>query len=170
MATKAGTLELIARELGSALAPLEQRLDGGGAVELLAALGVRVPASVSTNSPFSSRRSMRMTKPTSWRAESPSLRMPAASSPRCAIWEPRSTTQPRQHPLHPRRRPRCKPLCRAFIGSSSTSSSSSTSNRNRLPRSKRLRCSGSSTKCSCRAIRRTRCRRRSYDASCASIV
>lgn len=49
MATKAGTLELIARELGSALAPLEQRLDGGGAVELLAAVGVRVPASVATH-------------------------------------------------------------------------------------------------------------------------
>jgi hypothetical protein len=46
MATKAGTLELIARELGSALAPLEQRLQGGGAEELLAAVGVRVPASV----------------------------------------------------------------------------------------------------------------------------
>ena len=49
MATKAGTLELIARELGIALAPLEQRLQGGGAVELLAAVGVRVPASVASH-------------------------------------------------------------------------------------------------------------------------
>lgn len=51
MATKAGTLELIARELGSALAPLEQRLQGGGADELLAAVGVRVPASVTGAAP-----------------------------------------------------------------------------------------------------------------------
>ncbi len=49
MATKAGTLELIARELGQALAPLEQRLQGGGAQELLAAVGVRVPAAVAAN-------------------------------------------------------------------------------------------------------------------------
>jgi hypothetical protein len=49
MATKAGTLELVARELGSALAPLEQRLQGGGAVELLGAVGVRVPASVASH-------------------------------------------------------------------------------------------------------------------------
>ncbi len=47
MATKAGTLERIARELGQALAPLEERLAGGPA-ELLAAIGVRLPASIAT--------------------------------------------------------------------------------------------------------------------------
>jgi len=46
MATKAGTIELIARELGTLLQPLEQRLSGDGASTLFAELGVRLPASV----------------------------------------------------------------------------------------------------------------------------
>lgn len=49
MATKAGTVELIARELGQALAPLEERLAGGGAAELLAAIGIRLPPSTAAN-------------------------------------------------------------------------------------------------------------------------
>jgi len=49
MATKAGTIELIARELGEVLRPLEQRLAQGGAVELFAAVGVRLPASVASH-------------------------------------------------------------------------------------------------------------------------
>ena len=49
MTTKAGTLELIARELGQVLAPLEQRLTGGGALELLGAVGVRLPDSVASH-------------------------------------------------------------------------------------------------------------------------
>ena len=47
--SKAGTLELIARELGDVLAPLEQRLAGGGALALLGAVGVRLPDSVATH-------------------------------------------------------------------------------------------------------------------------
>ena len=49
MTTKAGTLELIARELGQVLAPLEQRLTGGGALELLGAVGVRLPDSMASH-------------------------------------------------------------------------------------------------------------------------
>ena len=49
MATKAGTLELVARELGQVLAPLEQRLAGGGALALLGELGVLLPDSVATD-------------------------------------------------------------------------------------------------------------------------
>ena len=54
MATKAGTLELIARELGQVLAPLEQRLTGGGALELLGAVGVRLPDSVASHAQVAS--------------------------------------------------------------------------------------------------------------------
>jgi hypothetical protein len=49
MATRAGTLELIARELGEVLAPLEARLAGGGALVLLGELGVRLPDAVATH-------------------------------------------------------------------------------------------------------------------------
>ena len=46
MADGAGTLELVARELAVALAPLEQRLAAGDAELLLTELGVRLPAGV----------------------------------------------------------------------------------------------------------------------------
>src|SRR4030095_1504455 len=62
MATKAGTRELIARELGSVLAPLEQRLQGGGAEELVAAVGVRVPASVAGAAPGAGARNSAVTR------------------------------------------------------------------------------------------------------------
>lgn len=49
MATKAGTIQLVARELGEILRPLEQRLQRDGALELLSAVGVRLPTSVASH-------------------------------------------------------------------------------------------------------------------------
>lgn len=48
MADGPGTLELVARELAAALAPLEQQLADGSAEALLTELGVRLPAGVGT--------------------------------------------------------------------------------------------------------------------------
>ncbi len=48
MATGAGTLQLLARELAELLRPLEQRLDAGGADRLFAELGLRLPSGLSS--------------------------------------------------------------------------------------------------------------------------
>ena len=52
MATQAGTLELLARELGQALSALEQRLSQGNAEEFIAGLGIRLPTTVAANGQF----------------------------------------------------------------------------------------------------------------------
>jgi hypothetical protein len=52
MATQAGTLELLARELGQALSALEQRLAQGNAEEFIAGLGIRLPTIVAANGQF----------------------------------------------------------------------------------------------------------------------
>jgi len=52
MATQAGTLELLARELGQALSALEQRLSQGNAEEFIAGLGIRLPTIVAANGQF----------------------------------------------------------------------------------------------------------------------
>jgi len=52
MATQAGTLELLARELGQALSALEQRLAQGNAEEFIAGLGIRLPTTVAANGQF----------------------------------------------------------------------------------------------------------------------
>src|SRR5262245_41073254 len=43
MAAKAGTLETVARQIGLALQPLQQRLASNQAIELLAELGLQFP-------------------------------------------------------------------------------------------------------------------------------
>ena len=52
MAGQAGTLELLARELGQALGALEQRLAQGNAEEFVAGLGIRLPSSVAAHGQF----------------------------------------------------------------------------------------------------------------------
>ena len=52
MAGQAGTLELLARELGQALSLLEQRLAQGNAEEFIAGLGIRLPTTVAANGQF----------------------------------------------------------------------------------------------------------------------
>ena len=52
MAGEAGTLELLARELGQALGALEQRLAQGNAEEFIAELGIRLPTTVASHGQF----------------------------------------------------------------------------------------------------------------------
>jgi hypothetical protein len=52
MAGEAGTLELLARELSTALSALEQRLAEGNAEEFIADLGVRLPTAVAAHGQF----------------------------------------------------------------------------------------------------------------------
>jgi hypothetical protein len=52
MATAAGTIELLARELALALATLERRLDAGGADALFDAIGLRLPSGLTAEAPL----------------------------------------------------------------------------------------------------------------------
>src|SRR5688500_7600073 len=52
MAAQAGTLELLARELGEALRGLEEQLALGNAEEFVAGLGLRLPSTVAGNGQF----------------------------------------------------------------------------------------------------------------------